>query len=110
MTNEFMLGSCSNRPRTGINVSIVSANFSLILCNFAWQRIVNNVACVTRIEDVSHVALEAQYLVRLAGDAASSAYCKQRCICHDDKSWESFCVAGAVFVDLGGCDLLLRVW
>ena len=39
-------------------------------------RIVNNVSYVTRIDDASHFAGQAQYLVRLAGDACSSAHCK----------------------------------
>ena len=53
---RIMFGSCSDRPRIGIDASAVSANFSLILeCNFAWQ---------------------AQYLVRLEGDACCSAHCK----------------------------------
>ena len=52
---RIMLGSCSNRPRLGID-ALFSANFSLILeCTFAWQ---------------------AQYLVRLEGDACCFAHCK----------------------------------
>ena len=39
-------------------------------------RIVNNVSYVTRIDDASHFAWQAQYLVRLADDACSSAHCK----------------------------------
>ena len=39
-------------------------------------RIVNNVSYVTRIDDASNFAWQAQYLVRLAGDACSSAHCK----------------------------------
>ena len=39
-------------------------------------RIVNNVSYVTRIDDASHFAWQAQYLVRLPGDACSSAHCK----------------------------------
>ena len=46
----------SNRPRIELTLQLFSANFSLILeCNFAWQ---------------------AQYLVRLEGDACCSAHCK----------------------------------
>ena len=56
-------------------------------CTFAWQ---------------------AQYLVRLEGDACCSAHCKWRSICDEDQSWESFCVAGAVFGEVGGWCLLLR--
>ena len=39
-------------------------------------RIVKNVSYVTRIDDASHFAWQAQHLVRLAGDACSSAHCK----------------------------------
>ena len=58
--DEFMVGSGSDRVRIGraleLTLQLFSANFSLILeCNFAWQ---------------------AQYLVRLEGDAWCSAHCK----------------------------------
>ena len=59
-------------------------------------RIVNNVSYVTTIND----AWQAQYLVRLEGDACCSAHCKWRFVCHGYQSWESFFVAGAVFGDL----------
>ena len=59
-SGEFMVGSCSDHARIGraleLTLQLFSANFSLILeCNFAWQ---------------------AQYLVRLEGDACCSAHCK----------------------------------
>ena len=55
-----MTSSWSDHARIGraleLTLQLFSANFSLILeCNFAWQ---------------------AQYLVRLEGDAGCSAYCK----------------------------------
>ena len=55
-----MLGSCSDHARIGraleMPLHLFSANFSKIWeCNFAWQ---------------------AQYLVRLEGDACCSAHCK----------------------------------
>ena len=58
--DEFMVGSFSDHARIGraleLTLQLFSAIFSLILeCNFAWQ---------------------AQYLVRLEGDACCSAYCK----------------------------------
>ena len=68
--DEFMVGSCSDHgrimfgswsdhvrivPALELTRQLFSANFSLILeCNFAWQ---------------------AQYLVRLEGDACCSAHC-----------------------------------
>ena len=57
----------------------------------------------------SAIVGQAQYLVRLNGDACCSAYCKWRFICEHDPSWQSFCVAGAVFDEVGGCLLLLRL-
>ena len=39
-------------------------------------RIVNDASYVTDINHESHLALQAQYLVRLEGDACGSAHCK----------------------------------
>ncbi len=39
-------------------------------------RIVNDVSYVTRINDAHHFSWQAQYLVRLEGDACCSAHCK----------------------------------
>ena len=39
-------------------------------------RIVNDVSYVTRINDARHFSWQAQYLVRLEGDACCSAHCK----------------------------------
>ena len=57
---RIMLGSCSDHvrivPALELTLQLFSANFSLILeCTFAWQ---------------------AQYLVRLEGDARCFAHCK----------------------------------
>ena len=57
---RIMLGSCSDHGRIGraleLTLQPFSENFALILeCTFAWQ---------------------AQYLVRLEGDACCSAHCK----------------------------------
>ena len=70
-------------------------------------RIVNDVSYVMRINHQIHFAWQAQYLVRLEGDDSCSAHCKWRFICDADQSWDSFCVAGAVFGEVGGCLLLL---
>ena len=70
--------------------------------------IVNDVSYVMLINHEVHFSWQAQYLVRLEGDACCSAHCKWRFICDADQSWDSFCVAGAVFADVGGCLLLLR--
>ena len=80
--DEFMVGSCSDHGRIGraleLTLQLFSANFSLILeCNFAWQ---------------------AQYLVRLEGDACCSAHC------NNDVSYATkiIFVAGAAFGEVGG--------
>ena len=39
-------------------------------------RIVNDVSYVMRMNDRSHFSWQAQYLVRLEGDACCSAHCK----------------------------------
>ena len=50
------------------------------------------------------ISWQAQYLVRLEADCACSAHCKWRFISDADQSWDSFCVAGAVFGEVGLCD------
>ena len=64
-------------------------------------RIVNDVSYVTRINHEIHFAWQAQYLVNLSCDVCCSAHCKWRFICDADPSWDSFCVAGAVFAEVG---------
>ena len=71
-------------------------------------RIGNEVAYVTQIIDDLDIAWQAQYLVRLAGDFTFSAHWKWSFICHADHWWRSFCVAGAVFGDVGGWLYLLH--
>ena len=65
-------------------------------------RIVNDVSCETRINHEIHFAWQAQYLVKLDCDSCCSAHCKRRFICDADQSSQSFCVAGAVFGEVGG--------
>ena len=72
-------------------------------------RIVNDVSYVMRINHEIHFAWQAQYLVRLEVDACCSPHCKWRFICDANQSWDSFCVAGAVFGEVGGWCLLLRL-
>ena len=65
-------------------------------------RIGNDVSYVTQIIDDIHFAWQAQYLVKLEGDFTCSTHWRWRCICDADHSWHSFCVAGAVFGEVGG--------
>ena len=65
-------------------------------------RIGNEVAYVTQIIDDIHFAWQAQYLVRLEGGFTCSAHWKWGFICDADHWWHSFCVAGAVFGEVGG--------
>ena len=48
------------------------------------------------------ISWQAQYLVRLEGDLTGSAHWKWRFICDADYWWHWFCVAGAVFGEVGG--------
>ena len=77
---------------------------------FVAPRIVNDVSYVTRINHEIHFAWQAQYLVRFEVDFACSAHSKWRFICEADQSWDSFCVAGAVFGEGGGWLLSLRAF
>ena len=72
-------------------------------------RIGNDVSYVTQIIDDVHFAWQAQYLVRLEGDFTCSTHWKWRFICDADHSWLAFCVAGAVFGDVGGWLYLLHI-
>ena len=72
-------------------------------------RIGNNVSYVTRINHEIHFAWQAQYLVNLSCDVCCSVHCKWCFICDADQSWDSFCVAGAVFGELVVWRLMLRV-
>ena len=75
---------------------------------FVAPRVVNDISYVTRINHEFHFAWQAQYLLRLEGAFACSAQCKWRFIWDADQSWDSFCVAGAVFSEVRGWLLLLR--
>ena len=65
-------------------------------------RIGNDVSYVTQITDDIDFVWQAQYLVRLQGDFTCSAHWKWRFICDADHWWHWFCVAGAVFGEVGG--------
>ena len=54
------------------------------------------------------ISWQAHYLVRVQGDFTCSTHWKWRFICDADQWWHSFCVAGAVFGDVGGRLYLLR--
>ena len=71
-------------------------------------RIGNDVSYVTQIIDDIHFAWQAQYLVKLEGGSCCSAHWKWRFICDADHWWHSFCVAGAVFGEVGRWLLLRR--
>ena len=51
---------------------------------------------------------QAQYLVMLEGDFTCCTHWKWRFICDADQWWHSFCVAGALFGDVGGWLYLLH--
>ena len=64
-------------------------------------RIGNDVSYEARINHEIHFAWQAQYLLKLEGDTCCSAHCKWRFIREADQWWVSFCVAGAVFGEVG---------
>ena len=68
----------------------------------------NDVSYVTQIINDIHFAWQAQYLVKMEGDFTGSTHWKWGFICDADHWWHSFCVAGAVFGEVGGWLLLLR--
>ena len=65
-------------------------------------RIVNDVSYVMRIYHEIHFAWQAHYLVKLEDDSCGSVHCKCCFICDADQPSDSFCVAGAVFGEVGG--------
>ena len=71
-------------------------------------RIGNDVSYVTQIIDDVHFAWQAQYLVRLEGAFTASTHWKWPFICDADHWWHWFCVAGAVFGEVGRWLLLRR--
>ena len=48
-------------------------------------RVVSDVSNVTGTNHACHFTWQAQYLVRLEGDACCSAQCEWRFICHEDQ-------------------------
>ena len=72
-------------------------------------RIGNDGSYVARITYEIHFAWQAQHLVKLEGDFCCCARWKRCFICEADHARDSFCVAGAVFGEVRGCLLLLRL-
>ena len=68
----------------------------------------NDVSYVTQIIDDVDFVWQVQYLVRLEGDLTCSTHWKWAFICDADHRWHSFCVAGAVFGEVGGRLYLLH--
>ena len=124
--DDFILGSWSDYPRIVFILAEAIQGFCAEILNselrgrrstwWVWRvtllapRIGNDVSHVTRINHEIHFAWQAQYLVRFEVDFACSAHSKWRFICEADQSWDSFCVAGAVFGEGGGWLLLLRAF
>ena len=76
---RIIVGLSSNRLSIGGSIQGVSAE--ILSFKISWQ---------------------AQYLVRLPGHFTCSTHWKWRFICDADQGWCSFCVAGAVFGNVGG--------
>ena len=82
---RIILGLSSNRLSIGGSIQGVSAE--IFSFKISWQ---------------------AQYLVRLEGDLTCFTHWKWGFICDADHRWHSFCVAGAVFGEVGGWLYLLH--
>ena len=65
-------------------------------------RIGNDVSYVPQIAGDIDFAWQGQHLVRLDANCTCSVHWKWRFICDADGRWHCFCVAGAVFAELGG--------
>ena len=97
--------SCFQQISVSFGSAILRGRRSIWWC---WRvltvapRIVNDVSYVMWINHEIHFAWQAQYLVMLEGVDCCSAHCKWRFICDVDQSWDSFCVAGAVFGEMEG--------
>ena len=76
---RIIVGLSSNRLSIGGSIQGVSAE--ILSFKISWQ---------------------AQYFVRLEGDFTCSTHWKWGFICDADHWWHSFCVAGAVFGEVGG--------
>ena len=81
--DDFMVGLSSDYPRIVFLLAEALQGVSAQILSFkiSWQ---------------------AQYLVRLEGDFTCSTHWKWGFICDADHWWHSFCVAGAVFGEVGG--------
>ena len=108
---RIIVGMSSNRLSIG---GSNSRSFCWILnLQISWQaqylvRLEADCACSAHCKwrfmcnaNHDHFSWQAQYLVRFEVDFACSAHCKWRFICDADQSWDSFCVAGAVFGEVG---------
>ena len=123
---RIMLGTVSDRSRIGNDVSPVFSQFlSDVVCSFCvagavfgevggWCLLLRALEMTFHLFSANfcqmlcaHFAWQAQYLVRLEGDACCSTHCKWRVICDVDQSWDLFCMAGAVFGEVGRWCLLL---
>ena len=87
--DDFMVGSSSDHLR------IILGSVRIV---FLLAEAIHGVSAESLNLQISW---QAQYLVRLEADCACSAHCKWRFICDVDQSWDSFCVAGAVFGEVG---------
>ena len=115
--DDFILGLCSDYPRNVVESSFYRrkqfTEFPLKSWTYRFRgrrkvggwlcllRALENVSYETRINHGIHFAWQAQYLLRLEVDIAFSAHWKWRFIWGADQSWDSFCVAGAVFGEVG---------
>ena len=103
-----VFGLSSNRLSLGRSIQGVSAVWWGWRVTLMAPRIGNEASYVTQIIADILLVWQAQYLVRLEGGFTCSTHWKWGFTCDADDWWHSFCVAGAVFGEVGGWLYLLH--
>ena len=89
----------------GCEMTILCSDYGRIMLVFLFAEALQGVSAQILSFKISW---QAQYLVRFEGDFTCSAHWKWCFICDADHWWHWFCVAGAVFGDVGMWLYLLR--
>ena len=96
-SREFHLVLCLNRV-VKFSYSSFFAARNVVEPSFYWRS--NSRISSWNVE--LRIPWQAQYLVSLKGDFTCSAHWKWWFICGTDHSWDSFCLAGTIFGEVGG--------
>ena len=96
-SREFHLVLCLNRV-VKFSYSSFFAARNVVEPSFYWR---SNLRISSWNVEL-RIPWQAQYLVSLKGDFTCSAHWKWWFICGTDHSWDSFCLAGTIFGEVGG--------